>query len=93
MTTRDATAGGLSLVLRCELASCAVAHEALQQLRPTEQREKARAVKMRLKREAVAQLEAQELDRAGLDEFLEDTLGNLPLSVRLCGQMLYASQG
>ena len=32
MTTRDATAGGLSLVLRCELASCAVAHEALQQL-------------------------------------------------------------
>ena len=68
-------------------------HEALQQLRPTEQREKARAAKMRLKREAVAQLEAQELGRAGLDEFLEDTLGNLPLSVRLCGQMLYASQG
>ena len=68
-------------------------HEALQQLRPTEQREKARAAKMRLKREAVAQLEAQELGRAGLDDFLEGTLGNLPLSVRLCGQMLYASQG
>lgn len=39
MTTRDASAAGLppgpaalSLVLRCELASCTVAHEALQQL-------------------------------------------------------------
>ena len=68
-------------------------HKALQQLRPPGEREKARAAKLRLKGEAVARLETRELGRPGLDAFLQDTLGNLPLSVRLCGQMLHASRG
>ena len=68
-------------------------HAALQRLRPVAQREKARAAKMRLKQEETERLEAEELGTDGLEQFLDETLCNLPLSVRLCGQILYASKG
>ena len=68
-------------------------HKALQQLKPVGQREKARAAKTRLRLEEEQQLEARELSTDGLDQFLDNTLCNLPLSVRLCGQILYASKG
>ena len=68
-------------------------HAALQRLRPVAQREKARAAKTRLKQEETERLEAEELGTDGLEQFLDETLCNLPLSVRLCGQILYASKG
>ena len=68
-------------------------HAALQLLRPVAQRERARAAKMRLKQEETQRLETEELGTDGLEQFLGETLCNLPLSVRLCGQILYASKG
>ena len=68
-------------------------HKALQRLKPDNQREKARAAKTRLRLEEVKQRAAAELSTDGLDHFLDETLCNLPLSVRLCGQILYASKG
>ena len=68
-------------------------HKALQQVKPVGEREKARAAKTRLRLEEVLRLEDQALSMDGLDQFLDETLCNLPLSVRLCGQILYASKG
>ena len=68
-------------------------HKALQQLKPSSKREKARAAKTRLKLEEVEQRTAEELGSDAVNQFLDKTLCNLPLSVRLCGQLLYASKG
>ena len=68
-------------------------HKALQQLKPPDKREKSRAAKTRLKLEAVKQLESKELDTEEMEHFLNNTLGNLPLSVRLCGQILHRMKG
>ena len=68
-------------------------HEALQRLKPASEREKARAAKTRLKLEEVERRTAKELGSHAVNQFLDKTLYNLPLSVRLCGQLLYASKG
>ena len=68
-------------------------HAALQQLKPAAERENARAAKTRLKEKAVDSLESKELGSDELNTFLKDTLGNLPLSVRLCGQILHHMGG
>ena len=81
-----------------ETAECAnkrhnAMHAALQQLKPAAERENARAAKTRLKEKAVHSLESKELGSDELNTFLEHTLGNLPLSVRLCGQILHHMGG
>ena len=81
-----------------ETAECAnkrhnAMHAALQQLKPAAERENARAAKTRLKEKAVHALESKELGSDELNTFLEHTLGNLPLSVRLCGQILHHMGG
>lgn len=68
-------------------------HEALQKLKPPPAREKTKAAKTRLKVKAVQELESKELATDELDRFLNHTLGNLPLSVRLCGQILHHMGG
>ena len=64
-------------------------HKALQRLKPPAARETIRAAKTRLKVKAMKELENKELASDELNKFLNDTLGNLPLSVRLCGQVLH----
>ena len=68
-------------------------HEALQRLKPPRSRENIRAAKTRLKLKAVQQLENKALATDGLNAFLSDTLGNLPLSVRLCAHILHHMKG
>ena len=68
-------------------------HDALQQLKPPAARENSRAAKTRLKVKAVKELETKELASEELNMFLKDKLGNLPLSVRLCGQILHHMGG
>ena len=68
-------------------------HKALQQLKPADKRENSRATKTRLKLELVQKLESKELSTQELDHFLNNTLENLPLSVRLCGEILHHMGG
>ena len=46
---------------------------------------------VRLHEVAVARRQARELKTDGLQKFLAEELGNLPLSVKLCGHMLRAT--
>ena len=55
--------------------------------------ENGKDARQRLREVAVARRQAQELRTDGLQKFLADELGNLPLSVKLCGHMLRATSG
>ena len=55
--------------------------------------ENGKEARQRLREVAVARRQAQELRTDGLKKFLADELGNLPLSVKLCGHMLRATSG
>ena len=65
------------------------APEPFEWLRP----EKGKEARQRLHDVAVARRQAQALRTKGLRKFLEEELGNLPLSVKLCGHMLRATSG
>ena len=65
------------------------APEPFKWLRP----ENGKDARQRLREVAVARRQAQELRTDGLQKFLADELGNLPLSVKLCGHMLRATSG
>ena len=65
------------------------APEPFEWLRP----ENGKDARQRLREVVVARRQAQELRTDGLREFLEHELGNLPLSVKLCGHMLRATSG
>ena len=56
-------------------------------------RERSKDARARLEQAAVREMEARELSTPDLCTFLSETLGNLPLSVRLCGHMLKADGG
>ena len=53
--------------------------------------EKTKDARQRLRDVAVARRQARELRTDGLRKFLAEDLGNLPLSVKLCGHMLRAT--
>ena len=63
------------------------APEPFEWLRP----EKSKHARQRLHEVAVARRQARELRTDGLEKFLAEELGNLPLSVKLCGHMLRAT--
>ena len=65
------------------------APEPFKWLRP----EKSKEARQRLHEVAVARRQARELRTTGLRKFLAEELGNLPLSVKLCGHMLRATSG
>ena len=65
------------------------APEPFEWLRP----EKSKDARQRLHEVAVARRQARELRTAGLRKFMAEELGNLPLSVKLCGHMLRATSG
>ena len=65
------------------------APEPFEWLRP----EKSKEARQRLHDVAVARRQALQLRTNGLRKFLEEELGNLPLSVKLCGHMLRATSG
>ena len=65
------------------------APEPFEWLRP----EKTKDARQRLRGVAVARRQARELRTDGLRMFLAEELGNLPLSVKLCGHMLRATSG
>ena len=65
------------------------APEPFEWLRP----ENGKEARQRLRKVAVARRQAQELRTDGLKKFLADELGNLPMSVKLCGHMLRATSG
>ena len=65
------------------------APEPFEWLRP----EKTKDARQRLRGVAVARLQARKLRSDGLRKFLAEDLGNLPLSVKLCGHMLRATSG
>ena len=55
--------------------------------------ENGKDARQRLREVAVARRQARELKTDGLQKFLAEELGNLPLSVKLCGHMLRATSG
>ena len=65
------------------------APEPFEWLRP----ENGKDARQRLRTVAVARRQAQELSTDGLRKFFAEELGNLPLSVKLCGRMLRATSG
>ena len=65
------------------------APEPFEWLRP----EKSKDARQRLRDVAVARRQARELRTDGLRKFLAEDLGNLPLSVKLCGHMLRVTSG